>query len=322
MQISVIIPTYNRVKDLNECLNSILIQTNPPKEIIIIDNSTNNESENLIKDIRNKFETKGIFLKYIKNERENSLTMARNMGIENSRGEVNLFLDDDTILDKNYIREILKIYEKYPDSLGVQGYIETKRPFKIMNLVSKVFFLDYFKRDECKVLPSISSTYPYSLNKVISCQWLSGANHSFKRHILKEFQYDEKLKKYSEGEDLDLSYRVSQKYPGSLYITPYAKLIHKTSPAGRVLGKEFIYMKEVYGLYLFYKNIDQNMKNKLIYLWSRIGKIIFNIGSSIFKLSKSGLIRNKYLIKSYVYCLKHIKEIKRGNLEFFNKTLE
>jgi len=37
MQFSVIIPTYNREKDLDECLNSILKQTLFPSEIIIID---------------------------------------------------------------------------------------------------------------------------------------------------------------------------------------------------------------------------------------------------------------------------------------------
>ena len=173
---------------------------------------------------------------------------------------------------------------------------------RIVNLFGKLFFLGCLEKNKCRVLPSMSSTYPYQLEKVIPCEWLSGANHSFKREVLKEFRYDEKLKEYSEGDDLDMSYRIFNKY-GSFYITPHARLIHKTSPEGRANDKELICRKEVYSLYLFYKIIPQSFKNKLTYLWSRIGKVIFS----------------RHLIGAYFYCLAHLKEIKKGDLSFFNK---
>lgn len=322
MQVSTIIVTYNRVKDLNDCLNSILIQTSLPQEVLIVDNSNNDESESLIKKRKDEFKKNIISLRYKKNEKENSLTVARNIGIENAIGEIILFLDDDVVLDKNYLKEILKVYEKYSNALGVQGYIATEKVLKIRNLINKILFLYYLEKNECKILSSVSATYPCSLNKIVSCQWLSGANHSYRRSVLEEFAYDEKLKKYSEGEDLEFSHRVFKKYPCSLYITPYAKLAHKTSPEGRLLRKELINMREVYGLYLFYKIFDRNLKNKFIYLWSRIGKLILNISRSAFKLSLLGIIENIYIFEAYIYCIKHIREIKKGNLEFFNKTLK
>ena len=48
MQVSVIIPTYYRMKDVDECLDSIIAQTALPKEVIIVDDSENNEIENLV----------------------------------------------------------------------------------------------------------------------------------------------------------------------------------------------------------------------------------------------------------------------------------
>lgn len=308
MQISIIVPTYNRVKDLRECLDLILIQTYLPVEVIIVDNGDNEGTENLVKDKKEEFEKSNTFLKYIKNKRENSLTVARNMVVENSVGKIILFLDDDVVLDKNYSKEILKVYEEYPNALGVQGYISPDKVSKIGNLINKVFSLYYLEKDECKALSSVSLTYPYPLNKIVSCQWLSGANHSYRRQILEEFKYDEKLKKYSEGEDLEFSYRFFKKYPGSLYITPHAKLIHKTSPEGRILGEKLIFMRKIYGLYLFYKIFNQNIENKIIYMWSRVGKLILNIGRSIFKISTAGLIENIYLIKAYMNCLRHLKK--------------
>jgi len=322
MQISIIITTYKRRKDLKECLKSILFQTRLPREILIVDNGNDEETEKLVKENLGEFERKNVLLKYLRNERENSLTMARNIGVKNAIGDIILFLDDDVVLDKDYLKELLKVYEKYPNTVGVQGYITQEKISKIRNLVSKALSLYHLEKDRCRVLSSVTTTYPYQLNKISSCEWLSGANHSYKRQILEEFMYDEKLKKYSEGEDLEFSYRVFKKYPGSLYITPYAKLIHKTSSEGRPLGKELINMREIYGLYLFYKVIDQNFKNKLIYLWSRIGKLIFNIGRSFFKLSSAGLIENIFTIGAYIYCIKHLKEIKKGKLNFFNQTLK
>ncbi len=320
-EFSVIIPTYNRTKDLSECLNSTPFQTVKPSEIVLVDNSFNNESEELFQNRKQDFEKNGIALKYIKNQKENSLTVARNLGIKAAKGDVVLFLDDDVILDKNYIKEVLKVYEKYPEALGVQGYINQGR-FSIMrNLVNKFFFLYHLEKEGCRALPSISATYPYKLNKIILCQWMSGANHSYKKEVFEEFQYDEKLKKYSEGEDLEMSHRVFKKYLNSLYITPYAELVHKTSPRGRELGEELITMREVYGLYTFYKVFNQSAIDKIIYLWSRFGKLVFNFSRSIFKLSSSGFTENIFIIKAYLYCLKNLKQIKNGDLEFFNKTL-
>ena len=319
MRISIIITTYKRRKDLQECLKSILLQNHLPREILIVDNGNDKETEKLVKENLGEFERKNVFLKYLRNERENSLTIARNIGAKSAIGDIILFLDDDVVLDKDYVKELLKVYEKYPNAVGVQGYIAQEGISKIRNLINKALFLYHLEKDRCRVFSSVTTTYPYQLNKIRSCEWLSGANHSYKRQILKEFTYDEKLKKYSEGEDLEFSYRVFKKYPGSLYITPYAKLIHKTSTEGRLLSKELINMREIYGLYLFYKVIDQNLKNKLIYLWSRIGKLIFNIGRSFFKLSPVGLIENIYIIGAYIHCIRHLKEIKKGELDFLMK---
>ena len=320
MKISIIIVTYNRPGDLNDCLNSILIQSCPPYEVIIIDNSTNKETKKLAEKKKGEFIKNNILLKYVRNEKENSLTVARNIGVRNATGKIICFLDDDIVLDENYLEEIKKTYNNHPDVLGVHGYIAQEKPAKIRNFLYKNFFLYHLEENRCRVLPSTCVVYPLEPKGIISCQWLPGAS-TYRKGIFQEFSFDENLKKYSDGEDLEFSYQVFKKYPNSLFITPYARLIHKASPAGRTIGKELISMREVYSLYLFYKLIPQTIKNKIIYLWSRIGKIILNIISSIFKLSLSGIIENFYLVEAYIYCLRHQKEIKKAKLEFFNNTL-
>ena len=321
MQVSVVIPTYNRVKALDECLGSIISQTILPKEVIIVDDSDNDVIEILIGHRNHEFEEKKIFLKYIRNKKEKSLTIARNVGIENATGDVILFLDDDVILDENYINEILRVYEEYPNALGVQGYITNTNFSKIRNSIKKLLFYSHNETNKCRVLPSTYTTYPYLLSRIITCQWLSGSNQSYKKSVLENFKYDENLKRYSYKEDVDLSYRIYKQYLDSLYITPYARLIHNVSQEERLPNKTLIYMQQIYPLYFFYKNIDQNFRNKLIFLWNKIGYLIVSIGELILGHSKEKFLKFKYLIKAYLICMKHIKEIKKGDLEFFNKGL-
>ena len=323
MKISAIIPTYNRGDSLKETLDSLRKQTKLPEEVIIVDDSDNDEIENLVEHRKKEFNEKDILLKYIRNEREKSLTIARNIGIEDAIGDIILFLDGDVILDENYIKEILKVYEEHSDALGVQGYIMNMAlPVSVLD---KIIFYPHREKEKCRVLPSTYITYPHALIKTVSCQWLSGSNQSYKRSVIENFKYDENLKRYSYKEDVDFSYRVYKKYPGSLYITPHAKLIHNKSHEGRLPNKTLIFMQHIYTLYFFYKNIDQTIKNKIIFIWCWIGYLIMNASISIMSFiirgSKSGLVTVKYTIGAYVTCIRHLKEIKKGDLGFFNREL-
>jgi len=324
VQVSVIIPTYNREKDLDECLNSLFTQTKRVKEILIVDDSDSNLVSNLIESRIDEFEDINILLRYIRNNRERSLTIARNIGINSAVGDIVLFLDSDVILDKDYVKYILKIYEDFPHALGVQGVIQNTYDNRVVSraisLYNKIFLIYLRPANECKLLPSLGVSYPSIITEIINCEWLSGANQSYRAKILEEFKFDENLKKYSQGEDIDMSYRIFRKYPDTLFMTPSAKLIHKSSEQGRHLKKDVIYMDIIYLTYLFYRNIDQSLKNKIIYWWSRLGRILFSIVFSIFR-SESKFSEIKYTIMSLFYCMRHIRDIKNRNLDFFNKNM-
>ena len=325
---SIIIPTYNRVDELIDVLDSLSIQTKLPAEIIIVDDSDGDNIEQLIGSLHSRFTEKNVVLKYIRNTREKSLTIARNVGIKNATGDVILFLDDDVILDDNYLSEISNVYKNNPDALGVQGFIQNVKVHEnpIVNrlkiLINKLFYFSSNYNGRCRVLPSTNTVYPLDLNGVTTCEWLSGANQSYKRMILEEFTFDENLRRYSFKEDVDISYRIQKKNPNSLLIAPHAKLIHKTSPASRLPKKDLTFMKRTYSLYFFYKNIDQSYKNKIIFLWSEFGHLIRNLFTFIAKPSKSTFLRLRYLISATIMNVKHINEIKNGDIDFFNNMLD
>ncbi len=325
MEISIIISTYNRPQDLNSLLKSIHNQSKLPNEIIIIDDSINDDVKDIYIEFKNDINKKKITYTYVKNKVRKGLTASRNIGIDQCEGDIVIFLDDDTILDSEYIKQILKIYEEKPEALGVQGFIlEPSEQIK-NNIFDKIFFQYYLEKNKCRVLPSTNNTYPYLVNKIINCQWLSGSNQSYRKEIFNKFRFDENLKKYAFKEDLDFSYRVFKEYPDSLFMAPNARLLHNVSNTGRISDKEYRYIQNVYTFYFFYKNIDQTLINSIIFYWSAIGNLLrFSIRTTIsfiLKPSKSKLIRLRFLILPFIYCMIHLKEIKRSDLRFFNNII-
>ncbi len=87
LSISVIIPTLNRVNLLKRALRSVLNQTLPPDEIIVIDNGSTDDTKNMIKDNFQKI--KYYYL------HDKGVSKARNLGIKNSNSEWLSFLDSD-----------------------------------------------------------------------------------------------------------------------------------------------------------------------------------------------------------------------------------
>jgi GT2 family glycosyltransferase len=311
------------VDDLKECLESISGQTRVPNEVIVVDNSDRDKEEvrKSVERLAGGFGDKGIQLRYFRNEIENSLTVAKNLGISHATGEIISFLDDDVVLSETYYQEVIGFYENHPDALGVEGKVleSNGRGFRYVfaEILGRLFYLGYRERDKCRMLPSLGVTYLLE-DKIVNCEWISGAS-AYRREVFDEFTYDENLKKYSWGEDSDLSYRVFRRYPNSLYVAPQVRYMHKVSASGRTSKKEIVFMEEIYYLYLFYKIIDQSFKNKMIYLWSRVGRLVFRIVSLL--TLKSGLKDLIYSFAAFAICIRHLREIKSGDLAFFNDTL-
>ena len=97
--VSVVLVAYNRPKDLNEALESLLNQSVKPFEVIVIDDGSNPP---LTIDFRSDN------LKLIRFDKEVGLCRARNYGIRLAKGEYIAFMDDDAIAEKHWLEEIRK----------------------------------------------------------------------------------------------------------------------------------------------------------------------------------------------------------------------
>ena len=103
--ISVIVPIYNSEKYLPFCLQSIINQSLKNIEIICIDDGSNDESINIIKNYI-KIDKRIILI----SQKNRGSGIARNIGIKKSKGKYLAFIDSDDLYPNNYSLEI--IYNK------------------------------------------------------------------------------------------------------------------------------------------------------------------------------------------------------------------
>jgi len=108
---SVVIPLYNKEREIVDTINSILKQSYEVDEIIIVDDGSTDESVNLIK---TKFSSDKIRIIKQKNSGE---TVARNRAIEEARNEYIALLDADDLWEEKFLSEIWSLIEKYPQAV-------------------------------------------------------------------------------------------------------------------------------------------------------------------------------------------------------------
>ena len=106
MKISVIIPTYNRKKTLARAIRSVFNQSFSPFEILIIDDGSNDGTEEWVKE---NFQN----IKYIY-QNNHGVSSARNIGIENAYGDWVAFLDSDDEWLPNKLYKQVKSIESNP----------------------------------------------------------------------------------------------------------------------------------------------------------------------------------------------------------------
>jgi glucosyl-dolichyl phosphate glucuronosyltransferase len=276
MTISVIICTRNRLQELVRCVNSIAIQTRLPDEIVIVDSSDDDHLHKLLK----YHSFKALPIRYF--HTEPGLTRQRNIGIKESSGNILFFPDDDVVWESYYIEKILKVYEKDTEGIvgGVQGLITNigGQSWK-RELFQKIFMLEVpgrgvMRASGLKEYLDIGDPLIHNCQDDIPVSVFSGCVMSYRREICDKFKFDENLSRYCLMEDLDYSYRVSQRY--KLYHTSKARAEHLPSFGG--LNIRDIHCQFVLNhYYLFRKLMPQNLVNILAYVWSNLGRIVFVI---------------------------------------------
>lgn len=281
--ISIIICTLHNLKGLEKCIASITEQTLKPDEVIIVHGDIDKEmEEGITKRMHPLLQSNIITLKYVKTIR--SLVMQRNIGIDNACGDVIVFLDDDVVLERDYFYYLLEAYQsKWSKSLGgIQGTIieciQDNNPWQLKEVLKKLFLLGGMTGSG-RLLPSANASYCGNPKEMRKVNIFNGCMMSFRREVLLENRFDSNFRELWAFDDVELSYRISQKY--QLYQTPFAQLHHMQSSLSYEGHQKITRMFVFNRLYLFRLYFSNLKTNWFLFFWSNFGELFYSIFLSI-----------------------------------------
>lgn len=104
LEVSVVIPTYNRSELLRGAVLSLLQQDTERStfEIVIVDNNSSDDTKAVVESL---MESDSGSIRYVQEHRQGN-AYARNTGIQNTRGAIIAFIDDDVVVERNWIRTL------------------------------------------------------------------------------------------------------------------------------------------------------------------------------------------------------------------------
>ena len=266
--VSVVIPTRDRPRELSETVATLLSQTILPLEVILVDQSSSSEPRRALEAVWAKAPNavrKTVKLIHFPPRSLSGSAEARNVGIDRASGDVILFLDDDVLLESNFIEEILRCYENGAVG-GVGGVVTNYALPPFVDRVSRaLFFRGPFHDPRQSVYwnaNSLRDSGPVAVDR------LGGGLMSFRREICRAVRFDTNFTGYCLGEDVDFSLCASRKF--TLLINPKARLVHLRSPGTREAVPWRTREMQAFA-YLYKKHWAGSWWNGLRYLWLHVG---------------------------------------------------
>ncbi len=277
-KISIIVPVYNVEKYIDKCLKSLVHQTLQDIEIIIVNDGTQDKSEEIIEKYVRENQNK---IKYY--EKSNGgLSSARNHGLEYATGEYIAFLDSDDYVESNMYEEMYNLAKKEnADMVECDFILEWGFGKKIFD-----------KRREYKTKENM-------MKKPRVVAW----NKIYKREILNKYKI-----RFPEGliyEDLEFFLKLLPHLNRISYINKY--FIHYTQREDSIINKQTEKIENIFkildNIFDYYKeqNIYSNYEKELKYMSRRI-----LLGSSMKRIIKikDGQLRRRLLLKTVIYLLR------------------
>ncbi|MGL5111843.1 MAG: glycosyltransferase family 2 protein [Flavobacterium sp.] len=283
MKFSLIICTYQRPKPILQLLQSVQKQTVYPDEILIIDGSTNDATSLVLN--APHFQKLHYFLVP---DHERGLTRQRNYGIARvaADSEVVCFLDDDTVLEKDFFEQLMQTFQSDTTITGVGGVAVNENNWKAVGSDKKYpskryyVFEDYvYKEGQRNVarnylglqsnlspgkMPPFSHgrTCGFPLNgKTYEVDLLIGMSMAFRKNVVDHIRFSSYFEGYGLYEDADFSIRALEF--GKNVMNTKVQLQHFHHPSGRPNQYQYGKMVVRNGWYVWrVKNPNPDVKDR------------------------------------------------------------
>lgn len=148
--ITIIIPVYNRIKYIEKCLNTLLLQNTDNIEIILVDDGSTDGSQKICDNYSKKYS----FIQTI-HQPNLGVATARNTGIRYARGKWISWIDSDDLVSSNYISS-LEAFTKFNFDIVVFGYLTFSDILPTIGNIEELEIKEISKSEVMKDLSNIN----------------------------------------------------------------------------------------------------------------------------------------------------------------------
>lgn len=288
--ISIIIPCYNAELYINDTINSVLNQSIKNIEIIVVNDGATDNSIQIIKSISDAR------IKII-HQKNSGVSIARNKGMQESKGEYIIFFDADDIMSPEFIEKRLYTFQQHNNIDFVCG------------------FISFFEKEGAIIKKNIKGTF-HSIEEdvllynsdIATCP----SNYMFKKKSLQKHSIIFNPVLSSSADRFFLLEIAKNKLKGKIVLSggELHYRVHENSMSHQLSNKLILDTEKYYSELIQHKIIPEKLKYKALF------KGYYILGGSYFKLKNSKFL--KYGILSFYYSPKLF--IKTFILKFLKKA--
>ena len=314
--ISVIVPVYNAEKYIDRCIESILTQTYPYYEIILVNDGSSDYSLFLLKQYERDYKNIKVFT-----QKNQGPGMARNLGIKKSKGEYITFVDSDDYIEDDYLKNLISEigdcdislcgYKRLDQNLNpIDQKVPCGKPIDLFKFVSTccklykrkllvdnhvLFPKERIGEDICFSL--LCYSYVNKVKYVTKCNYVIVTNLESLTHTIGN---------KNKAELFSLIRKLDKKVSFEKYEELYLHFYLKTLIMNMLIQPKSMKWSEYYHLYetsfswLEEKYHKNNTKIKL--RWQKNEEKKVNLCINVFII-----LRKIHLIKPFLYLIKKIK---------------
>lgn len=240
--VSIIIPHWNRAGYLSTCLSSLLGQSYPHFEVVLVDNGSTDDSLTIL-------ERDYPWVQVIALEVNLGFAKAVNIGIRATRGELVALFNNDVEADQRWLEELVGALERHPEAGMATPKLLLFHRRDVINAVGDFYSLDG--------VPGNRGVWQKDEGQFDEEGWVfgpGGAASLFRRSMLEDVAlptdevpqiFDEEFVSYCE--DVDLAWRAQLAGYRCIYV-PTALAYHRLSATGGgalasyYVGRNFLYL--------------------------------------------------------------------------------
>lgn len=279
-KISAVIPTLNRPVDLALAVTSVLEQKHLPNELIIVDQSLDDQSYIAVEGLYKNFDVTPKLI-YLHEPEVSGLIEAKQRGVEVAKGDIISFLEDDVVLHQQYFENAISIFKNNQKVIGCCGVMSNVHSGVLYEYLFKLFHRGIFydprlnagKNRDCQ-----------GLGVLLPSRYLSGGISCYRKEVFEKVKFD-MVNDFFMLEDIDFSTRAADFFgDGYFFISTNMCLDHNMSPINRARLKGR-WQRKLREYITFYKKHSDKPWSLVNLIWLLIGMFGESVVSSV--LSKN-----------------------------------